>query len=56
MPNSGCPEICETYGIHVDLHAKIWQLSVGEQQWVEILKALYVGSEAASFWMNLLRC
>jgi general nucleoside transport system ATP-binding protein len=37
--------ICETYGIHVDLQAKIWQLSVGEQQWVEILKALYVGSE-----------
>jgi general nucleoside transport system ATP-binding protein len=38
-------KICETYGIHLDLHAKIWQLSVGEQQWVEILKALYVGSE-----------
>ncbi len=38
-------EICETYGIHLDLQAKIWQLSVGEQQWVEILKALYVGSE-----------
>jgi len=38
-------KICETYGIHVDLQAKIWQLSVGEQQWVEILKALYVGSE-----------
>jgi ABC-type uncharacterized transport system ATPase subunit len=38
-------KICDTYGIHLDLHAKIWQLSVGEQQWVEILKALYVGSE-----------
>ena len=25
------------------MNAKIWQLSVGEQQWVEILKALYTG-------------
>jgi simple sugar transport system ATP-binding protein len=38
-------EVCETYGIGLDLRARIWQLSVGEQQWVEILKALYVGSE-----------
>lgn len=38
-------KICSTYGIRLDLQAKIWQLSVGEQQWVEILKALYVGSE-----------
>lgn len=38
-------ELCRTYGVDLDLHAKIWQLSVGEQQWVEILKALYVGSE-----------
>ena len=36
-------ELCETYGVDLDLNAKIWQLSVGEQQWVEILKALYVG-------------
>jgi simple sugar transport system ATP-binding protein len=36
--------ICEKYGIDIDLRAKVWQLSVGEQQWVEILKALYVGS------------
>jgi general nucleoside transport system ATP-binding protein len=37
--------ICDGYGFRLDLRARIWQLSVGEQQWVEILKALYVGSE-----------
>lgn len=31
------------YGLHVDPSAKIWQLSVGEQQRVEILKMLYRG-------------
>jgi simple sugar transport system ATP-binding protein len=31
----------ERYGLPVDPHAHIWQLSVGEQQRVEILKALY---------------
>lgn len=35
--------LCSEYDIDVDLHAKIWQLSVGEQQWIEILKALYIG-------------
>ncbi|HVR12223.1 MAG TPA: ATP-binding cassette domain-containing protein, partial [Gaiellaceae bacterium] len=34
-------EIGERYGLHVDPKARIWQLSVGEQQRVEILKALY---------------
>ena len=34
-------ELGERYGLGVDPHAKIWQLSVGEQQRVEILKALY---------------
>ena len=38
-------EICGRYEIEVDFNAKIWQLSVGEQQWVEILKALYLGAE-----------
>ncbi|MEA4884315.1 MAG: ABC transporter ATP-binding protein [Clostridia bacterium] len=33
------------YGIAVDPRAQIWQLSVGEQQRVEILKALYRGAE-----------
>lgn len=32
------------YGLQVDPGAKIWQLSVGEQQRVEILKALYRGA------------
>lgn len=34
----------EKYGLHVDPKAKIWQLSVGEQQRVEILKMLYRGA------------
>lgn len=33
------------YGLKVDPRAKIWQLSVGEQQRVEILKSLYRGAE-----------
>jgi general nucleoside transport system ATP-binding protein len=33
------------YGLRVDPEAKIWQLSVGEQQRVEILKVLYRGAE-----------
>lgn len=35
--------LCDSYGVDLNLHAQIWQLSVGQQQWVEILKALYVG-------------
>ncbi|MBN1667480.1 MAG: ATP-binding cassette domain-containing protein, partial [Anaerolineales bacterium] len=34
----------EQYGLRVDPTAKIWQLSVGEQQRVEILKTLYRGA------------
>jgi ABC-type uncharacterized transport system ATPase subunit len=34
-------EISERYGLHVDPRARIWQLSLGEQQRVEIVKALY---------------
>ncbi len=34
-------ELSLRYGLAVDPHARIWQLSVGEQQRVEILKALY---------------
>ena len=33
--------LAERYGLGVDARARIWQLSVGEQQRVEILKALY---------------
>ena len=36
-------ELSETYGLKVNPDAYIWQLSVGEQQRVEILKALYRG-------------
>lgn len=38
-------QLCDKYKVDLDPHCKIWQLSVGEQQWVEILKALYVGVE-----------
>ncbi len=34
-------EISERYGLAVDPRARIWQLSLGEQQRIEILKALY---------------
>jgi general nucleoside transport system ATP-binding protein len=34
-------ELAHRYGLAVDPRARIWQLSVGEQQRVEILKALY---------------
>jgi simple sugar transport system ATP-binding protein len=38
-------ELCEQYNVTMDPDTLIWQLSVGEQQWVEILKALYDGVE-----------
>jgi simple sugar transport system ATP-binding protein len=34
-------ELADTYGLDVDPQAIIWQLSVGERQRVEIIKALY---------------
>jgi general nucleoside transport system ATP-binding protein len=34
-------ELSERYGLEVDPRARVWQLSLGEQQRVEILKALY---------------
>src|SRR5205807_6164066 len=34
-------ELSRRYGLAVEPRARIWQLSVGEQQRVEILKALY---------------
>lgn len=37
-------QLSEGYGLKVDPDAYIWQLSVGEQQRVEILKALYRGA------------
>ena len=38
-------EISERYGLPVDPEAYVWQLSVGEQQRVEILKLLFRGAE-----------
>jgi len=37
-------EIAERFHMRIDAGARIWQLSVGEQQRVEILKALYRGA------------
>lgn len=38
-------EFSERYGLRVDPEARIWQLSAGEQQRVEIIKALYRGAD-----------
>jgi ABC-type uncharacterized transport system ATPase subunit len=37
--------LSEQYGLAIDPAAEVWKLSVGEQQRVEILKALYRGAE-----------
>jgi len=37
-------EISSKYGFKIDLRAKVWQISEGEKQLVEILKALYRGA------------
>ena len=34
-------KLCEEYQLFVDPDTEIWRLPVGQQQWVEILKALY---------------
>ena len=41
--------LCQEYGVELDLNAKIWQLPVGQQQWVEILKTLYLGADLLIF-------
>ena len=38
-------ELSEKFGLRVDPDARIWQLSVGEKQRVEIIKALYRNAE-----------
>jgi ABC-type uncharacterized transport system ATPase subunit len=43
--NRKIEEMAGRYGLHVDPAAKIWQLTVGEQQRVEILKMLYRGAD-----------
>jgi simple sugar transport system ATP-binding protein len=42
-------ELSERYGLGVDPKARIWQLSVGEQQRVEILRLLYLGARILVF-------
>ncbi|MBG7609335.1 MAG: ABC transporter ATP-binding protein [Anaerolineae bacterium] len=37
-------ELAEIYGLQIDPDAYIWQLSVGQQQRVEIIKAIYRGA------------
>mgnify|MGYP001481142582 CR=1 FL=1 len=38
-------QLCDHYGYKLDLNAKVWHLSEGEKQMVEILKALYRGAK-----------
>ncbi len=38
-------QLSEQYGLEVDPDAEVWQLSVGQQQRVEILKTLFRGAE-----------
>lgn len=38
-------ELSEQYGMDIDTEAEIWELDVGEQQRVEIIKALYWDAE-----------
>lgn len=38
-------EICDSFGLDVDLNKKIYNMSVGEKQNVEILKVLYRGAK-----------
>ncbi|MCP5088241.1 MAG: ABC transporter ATP-binding protein [Rhodobacteraceae bacterium] len=38
-------QICETYGIEIEPNALVRDLSVGERQWAELLKALYFDAD-----------
>ena len=42
-------EISQRYGLGVDPAARVWQLSVGEQQRVEIVRLLYLGARILVF-------
>ena len=37
--------MCDQYGVEVDIDSPVGDLAVGQQQWVEILKAIYLGVE-----------
>ena len=39
-----CAELSKRYGLNIEPDVYVWQLSVGEQQRVEIIKALYRGA------------
>lgn len=41
VPTQRIDELADQYGFDIDATAKIWELDVGQQQRVEILKALY---------------
>jgi simple sugar transport system ATP-binding protein len=41
VPKQEIQALADEYGFDIDVDAKIWELSVGQQQRVEILKALY---------------
>jgi len=41
VPEQRIGELATQYGFDIDVDAKIWELDVGQQQRVEILKALY---------------
>lgn len=47
LPKEGekVAELAKKYGLTVNPEAKIWQLSMGEKQQVEILRTLYQGSQ-----------
>ena len=38
-------ELCEKFKIDLDLNSRVEDLSIGQQQWVEILKTVYCGVE-----------
>ncbi len=41
VPRQQIEDLADQYGFEIDVGAKIWELDVGQQQRVEILKALY---------------
>ncbi|AEM59434.1 ABC transporter (plasmid) [Haloarcula hispanica N601] len=41
VPEQRIQDLADQYGFDIDVSAKIWELDVGQQQRVEILKALY---------------
>jgi len=41
IPEKEIQELADDYGFDIDVTSKIWELDIGQQQRVEILKALY---------------